>query len=120
MKSSYKDINIAGIFMREIFRLHGIPKVIMFDKDVKFTRNFWKTLFKGLDTQLNLSMDYHPQMDGKIEITNQILEDMLRMYVMDIPSKWEEYLYLVEFAYNNHYQASTQLRPFEILYGKKM
>ena len=44
---------------------------------------------------------------------------MLRMYVRDHPKKWEEYMHLVEFAYNNHYKASTKLSPFEILYGRK-
>ena len=44
---------------------------------------------------------------------------MLRMYVMDKPSKWEDYLHLVEFAYNNGYQASLKMRPFEALYGRK-
>ena len=60
---------------------------------------------------------YHPQPDGKIERVNQILEDMLRMYVMDKPGKWEDYLHLVEFAYNNHFQVSAGMSPFEILYG---
>ena len=55
----------------------------------------------------------------KKERLNQVLEDMLRMYVRDHPKKWEDYLPLVEFAYNNHYQASTKLSPFEILYGRK-
>ena len=50
---------------------------------------------------------------------NKVLEDMLRMYVMDQPKKWEEFLHLVEFAYNNNYQASAKMRHFEILYGKK-
>jgi hypothetical protein len=72
-----------------------------------------------LDTQLNFNISYHPQTDGKTERTNQIVEDMLRMYVMGRPNKWEEYLHLVEFTYNNHYQASAKLSPFEILYGKK-
>ena len=44
---------------------------------------------------------------------------MLRMYVRDYPKKWEHYFHLVDFAYNNHYQASTKLRTFEILYGRK-
>ena len=44
---------------------------------------------------------------------------MLRMYVSEQPSKWEYYLHLVEFAYNNHYKASTKFSPFEILYGRK-
>ena len=49
-KSTYKVVNIADIFMKEIFRLHGIPKVIISCRDVKFTGNFWKALFKGLGT----------------------------------------------------------------------
>ena len=44
---------------------------------------------------------------------------MLQMHVRDYPKKWEDYLHLVEFAYNNHYQALAKLSPFEILYGRK-
>ena len=95
IKSTYKFVNIADIFMKEIFMLHGVPKVIDSDRDAKFTGNFWKALFKGLGTQLNFNTAYHPQMDGKTERVNQVLEDMLRMYVMDKPSKWEDYLHLV-------------------------
>ena len=105
--------------MKEIFRLHGIPKMVISDRDAKFTGNFWKALFKGLDTKLNFSTVFHPQTDGQTERVNQILEDMLRMYVMNQPKKWEEYLHLVEFAYNNHFQASAKLSPFEIIYGRK-
>jgi hypothetical protein len=50
---------------------------------------------------------------------NRIIEDMLRMYVMDKASKWEDYLHLVEFAYNNGYQAYLKTSPFEALYGRK-
>ena len=50
---------------------------------------------------------------------NQVIEDMLRMYVMDQPSKWENYLYLVEFVYNNGYHASLKMSPFEALYGRR-
>jgi hypothetical protein len=44
---------------------------------------------------------------------------MLRMYVRTKPSRWEDYLHLVEFAYNNGYQTSTKLSPFEVLYDRK-
>jgi hypothetical protein len=47
------------------------------------------------------------------------MEDMLRMYVMDKPSKWEDHLHLVEFSYNNGYQVSLRMSPFEALYGRK-
>ena len=48
-------------------------------------------------------------------LKDQVLEDMLRMYVKEQPGKWEDYLHLVEFAYNNHYQASARYNPFEIV-----
>ena len=69
--------------------------------------------------QLNFSTAYHPQLDGKTERVNQIVEDMLRMYVMNNPTKWEDYLHLAEFAFNNGYQASAKMSPFEVLYGWK-
>ena len=65
VKYAYKVVNIADIFMKEIFRLHGVPKLIISDRYVKFTGNFWKALFKGLSTQLNFSTMYHPQTDGQ-------------------------------------------------------
>jgi hypothetical protein len=68
---------------------------------------------------LNFSTTYHPKSDGKTERVNQVIEDMLRMYVVDKPSKWEDYLHLVDFAYNNGYQESLKMSPFELLYGGK-
>ena len=77
IKATHIDANIADIFMKEIFHLHGIPKAIISNRDPNFTGNFWKTLFKGLDTKLNFVTAYHPQMDGQTERVNQVLEDML-------------------------------------------
>ena len=117
VQSTYKAVQIAHIFMQNVFKLHGLPKVIMFDRDVKFTSTFWKTLFAELGTQLSFSTAYHPQTDGQTERVNQVVEEMLRACVMMKPTEWEEYLHLVEFAYNNGYHSSTQLSPFEALYG---
>jgi hypothetical protein len=72
----------------------------------------------GLETKLLFSTAYHPQTDGQTKRVNQILEDMLRIHVMHQPRKWEDYLPLVEFAYNNGYQASLKMSPFEVLYGR--
>jgi hypothetical protein len=99
--------------------LHEIPKIIVFDRDLKFTSNFWKGLFKGFRTNLNFSTTYHPESDGQTEKVSRIIEYILRMYVMDKPSRWEDYLHLVEFAYNNGYHASLKMSPFEALYGRK-
>ena len=73
--------------MKEIFRLHGLSKKIISARDTKFTSNFWKGMFADLGTKMNFSTSYHPQTDGKIERLNQVLEDMLQMYVMVKPSK---------------------------------
>jgi hypothetical protein len=106
VKSTCKAKDIAQIFMKEVFQLHDMPREIISDRDTKFTSNFWKTLMVGLETNFLFITAYHPQTDGQKERMNQILEDMLRMHVMHQPKKWEYYLSLVEFAYNNGYQAS--------------
>jgi hypothetical protein len=72
-----------------------------------------------LDTNLNFITSYHPQTDGKTKRMNQIVEYMLRMYMRKKPNKWEEYLHLVEFSYNNGYQKSAKMSPFEALYRRK-
>jgi hypothetical protein len=119
LKNTHKATNVVDIFMREVARLHEIPKTIVSDKDPKFTLNFWKGLFKGFRTNMNFSTAYHPETDGQTERVNRVIEDMLRMYVMDKPSKWEDYLHLVEFTINNGYQASLKMIPFEALYGRR-
>jgi hypothetical protein len=119
VNTTHTTTNIAEIFMKEIARLHGIPRTIISDRDTKFTSKFWRVLFKGFGTNLNFITSYHPQTEGKIERFNRIIEDMMRMYVIDKPSKWEDYLHLVEFAYNNEYQDSLRIIPFEDSYERK-
>ena len=65
-----------------------------------------------------ISIAFHPQTDGQSKRTIQILEDMKRACVLDLKGNWEEHLPLVEFAYNNSYQASIQMAPYEALYGR--
>ena len=55
---------IAHKFIKEIFRLHGVPEKIISDRDTRITSRFWQTLFSVLGTKLNISSDYHPQTDG--------------------------------------------------------
>jgi hypothetical protein len=98
VKSTFKGIDISHIFMKKIFRLCGMPREIVSDRDTKFTSSFWKSLMVGFETKLLFSTTYHPQTDGKTKRVNQILEDMLRMHVINQPKKWEDYLPLVEFS----------------------
>jgi hypothetical protein len=118
LKTTHKVANVVDIFLKEVACLHGIPKTILSDRDPKFTSNFSKGLFKGFRMNMNFSTAYHPESDGQTERVNTVIEDILRMYVMDKPSRWEDYLHLVEFAYNNGYHASLKMSPFEELYGR--
>jgi hypothetical protein len=72
-----------------------------------------------MDTKLNFSSAYHPQTDGQTERTNQILEDMLRVCALKNGDSWYKSLSYAEFSYNNSYQASLKMAPFEALYGRK-
>ena len=119
IKSTCKAIDIANIFMKDIFILHGMPREIVFDRNTRFTSRFWKSLMVGLETKLLFSITYDPQTDGQTEIVKRILEDLLRMHEMHRPKKWEDYLPLVEFSYNNGSQESLNMSPFESLYGRQ-
>ena len=94
---------LAQLYVKEIGRLHGIPKDIVSDRDRRFQARFWQALRKAFGTKLNFSSSYHPETDGQTERVNQVLEDMLRACVLDFQGKWEEYLPLLEFSYNNSY-----------------
>jgi hypothetical protein len=110
---------LAELYIREIVRLHGVPVSIVSDRDPRFTSKFWKRLQEAMGTKLNFSTAYHPQTDGQSERTIRILEDMLRLCVLDFKGNWIKFLPLVEFAYNNSFQATIGMTPYEALYGRK-
>nr|GFC01781.1 putative reverse transcriptase domain-containing protein [Tanacetum cinerariifolium] len=98
---------------------HGVPVLIISDRDSHFTSGFWRSLKEALRTNLDMSTAYHPQTDGQSERTIQMLEDMLRACVIDFGSSWDRHLPVVEFSYNNSYHASIKAAPYEALYGSK-
>jgi hypothetical protein len=108
VRDTYDVIDVARVFVSEVISLHGIPKNIISDRDSKVTSRFWTSLQSVLGTQLNLSTTYHLETDGKTERVNQVMEDMLRMYVMDNQTHWEKYLPLVEFTYNKNFHRSIK------------
>jgi len=110
--------DITKIFFENIFKNHGLPKVIVSDRDAKFTSNFWKAIFKQMGTKMALSTAFHPQTDGQTERMNRTLEEMLRIYATYQQNTWDEYLAAVEFAYNNSKQGSTGFTPFELDCGQ--
>ena len=103
------------LYIREIVWLHGVLVSIVSDWDPRFMTRLWKSFHKAMGTQLLMSTVFHPQTDGQSERTIHILEDMLRACVLNLKGRWEEHLPLVEFAYNNSYQASIQMAPYEAL-----
>jgi transposase InsO family protein len=98
---------------------YSIPKTIVSDRGSQFTAHFWEHLHKGLGTSLVRSIAYHPQTDRQTERVNAILEDMLRACVLSSRGSWESWVPLAEFTYNNSYQESIKMAPFEALYGRK-
>ncbi|KAL0556838.1 hypothetical protein IC582_005355 [Cucumis melo] len=117
-KSTYTASKWAQLYMSEIVRLHGVPVLIVSDRDARFTSKFWKGLQTAMGTRLDFSTAFHPQTDGQTERLNQVLEDMLRACALEFPGSWDSHLHLMEFAYNNSYQATIGMAPFEALYGK--
>ncbi|KAI3758531.1 hypothetical protein L6452_06096 [Arctium lappa] len=109
--------NIANLFFKEIVRLHGVPRSIVGDRDVKFLSYFWKTLWCKLGTKLLFSTTSHPQTDGQTEVTNRTLGSLLRAVIKNNLRGWEECLPIAEFAYNRVVHSSTNFSPFEIVYG---
>jgi len=93
-------VKIAELFIENIFRLHGLPKIIISDRDPKFPSKFRKFLIKTLETQLKVSTAFHSETDVQTEKLNQTLEIMLGHYVDDRPTTWTNYLPIIEFAYN--------------------
>jgi hypothetical protein len=109
----------AQLYIARILSLHGVPKTIVSDHGPQFVAKFWEALHKSMGTKLLHSSAYHPQTRGQTERVNQILEDMLRACVLEFPQKWDECLPLAEFSYNNSYQESIKMAPFEALYGRR-
>jgi transposase InsO family protein len=118
MSHPFTALQVAQTFINNIYRLHGLPKVIVSDRDKIFTSTLWRELFRLSDTSLHMSSSYHPQSDGQTERLNQCLESYLRCVVQSCPKKWYDWLPLAEFWYNTAYHSSLGSTPFQVLYGQ--
>jgi hypothetical protein len=117
-KKTSDTIGIVVLFLKEIVRLHGLPKSITSDGDTKFMGHFWRALWKKLDTKLQFSLAYHPQIDGHTKVVNGSLGNLLRCLAADRPKQLENVLAQAEFAYNNSVNHSTGLKPFHIVQAR--
>lgn len=108
---------LAQIFIREIYRLHGLPRQLLHDRGVQFMSKFYTKLCKALDIQQLPSTAFHPQTDGQTERVNRVLEDTLRCFTNAQQTNWDTLLPMVEFAINNSKHASSGFSPFYLNYG---
>ncbi|MCO5577338.1 hypothetical protein L7F22_031167 [Adiantum nelumboides] len=119
VRKKIKPEHMVKIFMQNIFKYHGMPQSIVSDRDPRMISLFWKALFENMDTTLKFSSSFHPQTDGQSEEANSTVLDLLKCYVSEHKAAWEQYLPLVEYAYNNTVHSSTGKAPFEIVEGGK-
>lgn len=117
-KTSINAEEFADLFLRSVYRFHGLPLKMISDRDARFTGKFLTSLASSLQIRQAFSTSFHPQTDGQTEITNRFLEDVLRHYVSPYHTDWDHYLHLVEFAINNSQNASTGMSPFFAVFGR--
>jgi hypothetical protein len=79
--TDFSATQVAELFFREVVKLHGLPKTIITDRDIRFIITFWKELFKLVGTTLTPSTSYHPHTDGQTEIVKKWVEGYLRNYI---------------------------------------
>ena len=110
-------VQVAQLFFREIYRLHGLPTSIVSDRDSRFISHFWRSLWKLFKTSLDMSSAYHPQTDGQTEVVNRSLGNMLRCLVGKNLRSWDTVLCQAEFAHNHAHKRSLGFSPFKVVYG---
>ena len=114
---NYDAQSCAEAFLTHVWRLHGIPKEFVTDRDKVWTSTFHKELCNLIGTDRCLTTAFHPESDGQVERMNRIVQQVLRHYVSPCADNWDLLLPIVEFAINSAKQESTGASPFQLNYG---
>jgi len=109
---------IAKIYRDEIWKLHGVPRMILSDRGPQFTSKFMEEFTKVLGTKRKLSTAYHPQTNGQMERINQEIGMFLQHYVNYQQDNWTDWLATAEFSYNDKKHMVTRRTPFELNFGR--
>lgn len=113
----YSAAIVAEAFIQGVFKLHGMPKTIISDRDPLFLSTFWEAFFRAQGTELCKSTAYHPQSDGQTENLNRSLEQYLHCVTGERPTEWLKDLPWAEWWYNTNYHSAIQMTPFQAVYG---
>lgn len=108
---------LADLFIKEVWRLHGLPKRTISDRGAMFNSHFLRALYQKLNIEPNFSTAYHPETNGLAERTNQWLEGFLRSFCNYEQDDWATWLPLAEFCHNNQVNSVTGRSAFETIYG---
>jgi transposase InsO family protein len=119
VKTTYSGAKLMELYMSQIVCQHGVPKKIVSDRGSQFTSKFWEKLHESMDTKLNFISAYHPQNDGQMERTKQILEDILRACTLMYEKSWDKSPPYIEFLYNNNYLTSIEMASYKAQYGRQ-
>lgn len=103
---------VARLYIDNVWKLHGLPNIIVSDRGTQFVAEFWRSLCDRLQISPKFSTTFHPQTDGQTERINAVMEQYLRSYVSYQQDDWARLLAMAEFATNNHASETTKVSPF--------
>ncbi|MBW0486031.1 hypothetical protein O181_025746 [Austropuccinia psidii MF-1] len=116
--SSITSLDLAHLFIKNIFSKNGLPSIIFSDRGSLFVSSFWTNLCQKLKISRDLSTAYQPETDGQTERINQTIEKYLWMYFSYHQDDWNTSNPLAEFAYNTSDHSSTKQSLFFAVYGR--
>src|SRR6267143_5635942 len=102
----------ANLYLRNVWKLHGLPRKVISDQGLQFIALFMKELYRLLGIEAASSTTYHPQTNRQTERVNQELEQFLQIFIGKWQDDWYTLLPLAEFSYNNNIHSSTQQTLF--------
>lgn len=118
LTTHFTAVKVAELFAIMIWKLHGMPRSIVSDRDPVFLSHFWQELFRLNGTKLRMSTAYHTPSDGQTKIFNKLLQQYLRSFVHDKPKQWGNYLHWAEWHYNTAVHTSTGFSPYQVVHGR--